>query len=98
MNFPTIVYRTPGTHQCAGGTYGYLGVVDDQGLKQAIESGWFRSLPEAIKGEHEKTEDNSPPTREEMEAKAKELGIQFDGRTTDKSLAEKIEHVLSEQE
>lgn len=34
--------------------------------------------------------DDAPPTREELEQKATELGIKFDGRTTDKKLAAKI--------
>lgn len=96
--FPTIVYQTPGTHQRAGGTYSYRGVVDGDQLEAALANGWFRTLPEAIAGEHENLADNSEPTREELEAKAAELSIHFDGRTTDKSLAEKIEHVLSEKE
>lgn len=37
---------------------------------------------------------DSPPTRAELEQKANELNIKFDGRTTDKKLAEKIEGLL----
>lgn len=91
-NFPTIVYQVPGTHACAGGTYGYRGVEDASALENALSSGWFKTLPEAIAGDHDV--DDSKPTREELEAKAVELEIKFDGRTSDKSLAEKIEHVL----
>lgn len=40
-------------------------------------------------------EDNAPPTREELEAKAKELGIRFDGRTGDKKLGQLIQDRLS---
>lgn len=36
----------------------------------------------------------APPTREELEQKANELGIKFDGRTTDRKLLEKIEEAL----
>jgi ribosomal protein L32E len=32
-------------------------------------------------------ESDSPPTREEMAIKARELGIKFDGRTSDKKLS-----------
>ena len=39
-------------------------------------------------------DEGSPPTREELEEKANELGIKFDGRTTDRKLLEKIEEVL----
>lgn len=94
--FPTIVYQTPGTHHCAGGTYSYLGVADADALDAALAGGWFPTLPEAIAGEHEQPVDNSAPTREELEAKAAELEIKFDGRTTDKLLAEKIAFTIEQ--
>lgn len=40
-------------------------------------------------------DDNAAPTRAEMEAKAKELGIRFDGRTGDKKLGQLIQDRLS---
>jgi hypothetical protein len=39
-------------------------------------------------------EDTAAPTRIELETKATELGIKFDGRTTDNKLSEKINEVL----
>lgn len=98
MNFPTLVYRTPGPHFAATGTYDYRGVTSPDDLEEAVAHGWFKSLPEAIAGKHEEVTDDSEPTREELEAKAAELEIKFDKRTTDKSLAEKIEFVLADQE
>lgn len=97
MNFPTLVYKCPGDHQRTGGTYGYLGVGDAAGLSLALSSGWFLTLPEAIAGKADELVDDSAPTREEMAIKAVELGIKFDGRTTDKALAEKIELALAEK-
>lgn len=41
-------------------------------------------------------EDDAAPTREELEAKAIELGIRFDGRTKDKKLGQLIQDRLSE--
>lgn len=42
-----------------------------------------------------KSEDDIlPPTRAEMEIKAEELGIKFDGRTSDKKLLERITEAL----
>jgi len=41
-------------------------------------------------------EDDALPTREELEAKATELGIRFDGRTKDKKLGQLIRDRLSE--
>jgi hypothetical protein len=41
-------------------------------------------------------EDDAAPTRAELEAKATELGIRFDGRTKDKKLGQLIQDRLSE--
>jgi hypothetical protein len=98
MSFPTIVYKCPGAHACAGGTYAYQGVQDKDELDLALSGGWFATLSEAIAGEHDEADDNSAPTRVELEEEAAALGIKFDGRTTDKSLADKIEAALKEQE
>lgn len=98
MIFPTIVYRTPGDHFASKGTYSYKGVSDEAELSHALANGWFPSLLEAMAGEHEEVVDNSAPTREELADKASELGIKFDGRTTDKALSEKIEAALAGQE
>lgn len=95
MTFPTIVYKCPGDHQCRGSTYAYKGAVDDAELASLLAAGWFRTLPEALTGKSaedtaEEPDDNSAPTREELETMATELGIKFDGRTTDAGLLKKI--------
>jgi hypothetical protein len=41
-------------------------------------------------------EEDAPPSREELETKATELGIKFDKRTTDKRLLDKITEALKE--
>ena len=41
-------------------------------------------------------DEDALPTREELEAKATELGIRFDGRTKDKKLGQLIQDRLSE--
>jgi len=40
------------------------------------------------------SDDNAPPTRDEMERKAVELGIKVDKRWSDKTLAERIDEAL----
>jgi len=40
-------------------------------------------------------DEDAPPTRAELEAKATELGIRFDGRTKDKKLGQLIQDRLS---
>ena len=42
-------------------------------------------------------EDNDPVTREELEAKATELGIPFNGRTSNKKLTSLIETALVQE-
>tara|TARA_R110000868_G_scaffold179268_2_gene419230 strand:+ start:208 stop:489 length:282 start_codon:yes stop_codon:yes gene_type:complete len=39
-------------------------------------------------------EDDAAPTRAELEAKAKELGIRFDGRTGDNALLQRINEAM----
>lgn len=51
--------------------------------------------PEPIP-EPEPMDEDAGPTREELEAKATELGIRFDGRTKDKKLGQLIQDRLSE--
>jgi hypothetical protein len=46
--------------------------------------------------EPEPIDEDTAPTREELEAKATELGIRFDGRTKDKKLGQLIQDRLSE--
>jgi len=41
---------------------------------------------------------NIEPTREELEMKATELGLQFDGRTSDNKLRQRIEDHLDRME
>jgi hypothetical protein len=45
-------------------------------------------------GESDEPADNAPPTRAELEKMAGELGIKFDGRTTDALLRKKIDAEL----
>lgn len=49
-----------------------------------------------VESEPESVDDEAAPTREELEAKATELGIRFDGRTKDKKLGQLIQDRLSE--
>lgn len=104
MEFPTIVYRCPGEHFAHdGATYKYKPANDKEAFDELIAEGWHGSLVDAVKAFKEPkksndvvipADDNSPPTREEMEAKAKELGIKFDGRTSDSKLRNMIEEKL----
>lgn len=96
-DFPTIVYKTPGPYSGNGFTYATLGVKDADALKSALAAGWHRTLPEAAAPKAKPVvvapvvpDDDAPPTRAELEVKASDLGIRFDGRTPDATLARKI--------
>jgi len=101
MSFPTIMYRVPGPHKKPrGGTYAYRGAADQEEFDALISKGWFPSYEEAAAGKtarkvvEEPIDDVSGPTRDELEAKAKELGVSFNARTSDKKLAERIAEAL----
>ena len=100
MKTPTMVLKYPGKHQFQDGSYDYQ-IVDESDVDAALAEGWFRTKEEAKQAYKAPTPvaelvkdmaalaDNidAPPTRAELEQKAKELGLKFDGRTTDKKLA-----------
>lgn len=92
-NFPMMVYKVPGKHQLPHGTFDYEQVDDETQLDAALDSGWHISLADAINPPE--VDDGGAPTREELEAKATELGIKFDGRTGDKKLNQLIESKLA---
>ena len=76
-----MLYKHPGKHKIHGDSFDYV-VVDAEGVEAKLAEGWSRTTSEAL--------ESSPPTREELELKASELGIEFDGRTSDKKLLERI--------
>ena len=105
MDFPTIMYRVPGPHKKPrGGTYGYRGADDQEAFDTLLAKGWFPSYAEAVAGkvskkaiakvEEDPIDEVSAPTREELETKAKELGVSFNARTSDKKLSERIAEAL----
>tara|TARA_R110000868_G_scaffold31596_3_gene115665 strand:- start:12 stop:320 length:309 start_codon:yes stop_codon:yes gene_type:complete len=98
-DFPTIMYRTPGPHKKPRGkTYAYKGAADQAEFDVLIAKGWFPSYEDAVVGKIVATVSEidtvSPATRDELEAKAKELGVSFNARTSDKTIAERIASAL----
>lgn len=99
--FPALVYKVPGKHVRPRGTYDFTGVNNAEELEVKLKEGWFWTLEDAIDPpkvakvepevesvkESEVLDDSTPPTRDELEAKATELGIKFDGRFSDKKIA-----------
>lgn len=104
IQFPTIVYKSPGIRRNKYGTYDYVGVKTQEEFDRRIADGWHPSQAAAfasLKQPHPPEVTSSPapildaqPTRAELEQKAVALGLKFDGRTTDKKLFERIEQAL----
>ncbi|MES0444999.1 MAG: hypothetical protein ABUJ92_00500 [Desulfobacterales bacterium] len=93
--FPTMVYQDGGIHQRPGGMFSFMGADCSKELAELIAHGWVKTMPEVIDGpSKDAIEDDSPPTRDELEGKAKELGIGFNWKTKDESLAAKIQAAL----
>jgi len=103
MEFPRLVFHNNGPHQRPGGSYNHAPVENQADMDAAIKAGWFATLPEAIEFKPVivpvavPPADDAPPTRAELEAKAKELGIEFSPNIGDKKLGERIQAALDAQ-
>ena len=95
MDFPRSLFKSPGDQWVGGGSFAIEHVEDLAQYNAAKKAGWFDSVPEALaawrNGAAAAVADDAPPTRDELEQKARELGIKFDGRTTDAALLRRIE-------
>lgn len=102
-DFPRMVYKAGGPHEFNDGRFDYTIVDDEEALSGALADGWCMTTADALKHKQPVGEsppepigtlDDAPPTRAELEAKARELKITFDGRTSDTKLGEKIAAAL----
>lgn len=64
---------------------------DESELDKALADGWFRTPAEALEGV---PSDNEVPTRDELKAKADELGLEYPGNISNKKLAELVAEAL----
>ena len=106
MEFPTLVFRCPGEHFAHdGATYKYAAAEDQEAFDARIADGWHESLVKAVDAfknpspvstvnESSVPSDDEAPTRVELETKATELAIKFDGRTSDAKLLKMINERL----
>lgn len=92
--FPQALYRMPGVEKLDFGSFTTI-LAHDEADRDAKFADGFHATQEEAKAAHEESEKAaSAPTREELEQKAAELGVKFDGRTTDAKLAAAIEAKL----
>jgi len=102
-NFPDMVYKVPGLHRGPNGsTFDYLGVNDAAEMEAAFAAGWHPTIEDAmgvkkakavvaeVVEAQEAIAAIDTETREQLEAKAKALGVSFNARTKDDILAERI--------
>lgn len=54
MEFPRLVFKSPGPYKCNGGTYGHVPVENDQEYAAALAAGYHSTVPEALKRAGEK--------------------------------------------
>lgn len=104
MDFTIFVYRCPGPHfGPPGTTYESTHANDIQEVEKLLSQGWSESLIDAVDkflnsskyvDDFTESNDNAPVTRQELELKASELGIKFDGRTTDALLFKRIQEAI----
>ena len=96
MDYPRTLYRI----SLVPSVYPALLVHNETEHRAARAVGWRDSIPEALADAEsepdtlEEAEDFLPPTREEMESKARQLSISFNKRTSDAKLLERIEKAL----
>ncbi len=102
--FPQAVFRAGGAEMIEGEAFTSRMVQDEDELQAAQSDGFHSTTSEAIAAklakeaeEDHDDDDSAPPTRAELETKAKELGIQFKPQTSDKKLGEAIAAKLAEQ-
>jgi hypothetical protein len=48
MEYPRLVFISPGSQKCGGGTYDHELVKDEKEHKAAIEAGFSDSVPDAL--------------------------------------------------
>lgn len=86
-----MLYKLGGIHLVDGSKFDYI-IVESEDVNAKLKDGWHLTPAAA-----QSNIDNSAPTRAELEIKAKELNIVFDGRTSDKKLEALINESLGDK-
>lgn len=91
-DFPRMIYQVGDQEEIHGGRFNHETVHDQDALEVMLANGWYLTTCEAKAAAAMPAEPiEKTLTREEIEAKASALGIQFDGRTSDAKLLAKID-------
>lgn len=104
MEFPRLVYKSASV---------FVAVESEEDLEAKLADGWFSSVPEALAPksatapaapaalapkEPEVPADDAPPTRDELKAKAAELGLEFASNIPTDKLAALVAAALAPKE
>ena len=93
--FPALVYRCPGPYSGPyGKTYDTRPVASPDALAEALRNGWHWFLDEAARGlvaQPEEAPEPAPDTRADLVAQAERLGVDVDGRWSEKRLRHEID-------
>jgi hypothetical protein len=106
IDYPIFVYRKADRRREDNSAFETLWVSNESEHEAALSDGWSNDVISAL-AQKDKTSassgnvdavvgDDLPPTRDELETKAVELGLKFDGRTSDRKLALLIAEALGE--
>ncbi len=96
MEFPKVLYRSPGPHDCGGYKCEYRMVRDaDEEADLTIREDWHLSADKAALAAEVGTvieipPDDAPPTRAELLSRAEALGLKIDKRWNDDRIAGEI--------
>lgn len=97
MKEATMLYKVGTMLETNSGVYDYI-IVDagvEGEIESALKNGWHRTTQEADADNLDSDLDGEV-TRDELEQKAKELGISFNARTSDEVLLDRIADKLDE--
>ncbi len=105
--FPALVYRCPGPYPGPHGkTYDTRPVASPEALAEAVRNGWHWSLDDAARGLVAQPEEApeaapkmlaevapepAPDTRADLVAQAERLGVDVDGRWSERRLRQEID-------
>lgn len=84
----TMLYKHPGKHKIHGNKFDYI-VTED--IDAAIKNGWCLTTPEAL-------DCDDPPSRDEVKAKADELGIEYPKNIKTPRLQKMVENEIDKLE
>lgn len=103
-DYPKYVYRKAAGKREDRSAFDTLLVASDDELVSALKNGWHHDVISALAPQDQPAaipddlsvvaDDDLPPTRDELETKARELGLKFDGRTSDRKLSAMIDEAL----